>query len=96
MLQALKREQERTMEELKDLQGNELSKTLEKLDKDCKEEEDKKLREFESYRSRAINEARNRQSAELSSRNNMSVDESKRVSLHPLHVLNFINLSVDM
>ena len=53
---------------------------MDKLEKEAKEEEARKLKEFENYKSRAINEVRNRQAAELSSRNDMGAEESKRVS----------------
>ena len=75
----MKKEQERTIEELKDHQELESERMAEKLEKESKDEEARKLKAFEAYRLRAINEVRNRQAAELSSRNDMDTDESQRV-----------------
>lgn len=79
VLQALKKEQERTIEELKDHQQQELDRMADKLEKESRDEEARKLNAFEVYRLRAISEVRSRQATELSSRNDMDTDESHRV-----------------
>ena len=76
----MKKEQDRTIEELKEHQEQVLLKLTDKLEKETRDEESRKLKAFEAYRLRAINEVRNRQAAELSSRNDLDASESQRVS----------------
>lgn len=76
---ALKKEQDRTIEELKEHQEQVLLKLTDKLEKETRDEESRKLKAFEAYRLRAINEVRNRQAAELSSRNDLDASESQRL-----------------
>ena len=76
----LKKEQDRTIEELREHQEQVSLKLADKLEKETKDEEAMKLKAFEAYRLRAINEVRNRQAAELSSRNDLDANESQRVS----------------
>lgn len=77
--QAIKREQERSLEALKERHVEDQDKLEEKLEREAREAEKKALDEFETYRQRALREAKNRQAAELTARSGLSSDETQQL-----------------
>lgn len=75
----MKREQERTREELGERQQEELEKLEDKMAREAKHTEQKEMQEFEVYRERSLREAKNRQAAELSARSDLSAVETQQV-----------------
>ena len=80
-LQALKREQERSLEELQERQQEEMERLEDKLAREAKDSEHKEMQDFEAYRERTLREAKNRQAAELSARSDLSAAETQQVTL---------------
>ena len=84
IFQALKREQERSLEEFKERQEEDTEKLEDKLAREAKEAQSKSIADFEAYRERALREAKNRQAAELSARTDLSSAEMQQVFLNEM------------
>ena len=81
----MKREQERSLNDIKERHKEELEKLEDKLEREAREAEEKELADFEAYRQRALREAKNRQAAELAARNDLSSEETQKVHITLAH-----------
>jgi len=75
----LKREQERTLEELAERQQEDQERLEDKLAREAKDVEMREMADFEAYRERSLREAKNKQAAELSARSDLSATETQQV-----------------